>query len=144
MQTKILALAALCACPGVFADNILHPGTPSLDRPTLTAIGVRLPLTGDDNFNAQVTLRYRPTGTSNWLQGQPLFRVHPESQPGWTLQPEFAGSILDLRPATSYDIQLHAVDPDGPVDQTFTLSATTRAVPGDPPNPRIVNVSSAT
>jgi len=141
MQIRTLALIVISVYPCLFADNTLHPGTPTLDRPTLTAIGVRLPLTGDDNFNAVVTLLYRPTGTSNWLQGQPLFRVHPESQPGWTLQPEFAGSVLDLRPATSYDIQLHAVDPDGPVDQYFTLSATTRPVPGDPVTARVVNVS---
>src|SRR5689334_16955261 len=41
------------------ADNVLHPGIPVLDRPTLTALGVQLPITGDDNYNAVISLRYR-------------------------------------------------------------------------------------
>src|SRR5579884_52599 len=123
-----------------FADNVVHPGTPTLDRPTLTALGLQLPITGDDNFNAQVSVQYRVTGTSKWFNALPLFRVHPETVQNYTVAPQFAGSIFDLRPATSYDIQLHVTDPDGPVDQTFTLSARTRPVPGDPATPRVVNV----
>jgi hypothetical protein len=134
-------LAALSVFP-VFADNVLHPGSPVLDRPTLTALGIQLPVTGDDNLNAIVSVRYRQSGTTLWLQALPLFRVHPENTVLYTLVPQFAGSIFNLRPATSYDVELHAVDPDGPVDQTFTLTAVTRPVPADPPAPRIVNVSS--
>jgi hypothetical protein len=69
-----------------------------------------------------------------------LLRVHPEVVTGWKVEPQFGGSIFDLRPATEYEIELHAVDPDGPVDQVFRLAAATRAVPGDPaaPNQRPV------
>ncbi len=122
---------------GLMADDVLHPLQPVLDRPTLTALGVQLPLTGDDNFNSSVTVRYRKAGTSAWFPGLPLFRVHPESVANWSIAPQFAGSIFDLRPGTSYEIELHATDPDGPVDNTFTLTATTRAVPADPPTPRL-------
>jgi hypothetical protein len=125
------------------ADNILHPGTPVLDRPTLIALGIQLPVTGDDNYNGAVTVRYRVTGTAAWRQGQPLYRVHPESAPTWPIAPQFAGSIFDLRPNTTYDIELHAVDPDGPVDQILTLTGTTNQVPGDPANPRVRNVTDA-
>ncbi len=143
MQFKNLALsAALCVCP-MFADNVLHPGTPVLDRPTLTVLGIQLPITGDDNFNASVTVQYRQTGTTAWSEGLPLFRVHPNSTVLYTVQPQFAGSIFDLRPGTSYDIQLNATDPDGPVNQTFNLTASTRPVPKDPPSAKVVNVSSA-
>jgi len=57
--------------------------------------------------------------------------------------PEFAGSIFDLAPGTTYDVELTAHDPDGG-DQTTTIQATTRAVPAaDPASPHVVNVSSA-
>jgi hypothetical protein len=119
-----------------FADNILRPGTPVLDRPTLTALGVKLPVTGDDNFNAAVQVRYRKSGTSAWMTALPLFRVHPETVGGYVIEPQFAGSVFDLRPATTYDIELTLSDPDGPINQTLNLTAATRAVPRDPITPR--------
>lgn len=122
------------------ADNVLHPGSPVLDRPTLMTLGVQLPITGDDNYNATVTVRYRQVGATAWSTGLPLYRVHPNTVYSYTVSPQFAGSIFDLRPNTSYQIELHAVDPDGPVDQTFDLTATTRAVPADPQTPRQVSV----
>lgn len=125
------------------ADNVLHPGAPSLDRATLTAVGIQLPIGGDDNYNATVTVRYRKTGTSNWNDALPLYRVHPESVLHYVVQPQFAGSILDLRPSTSYDVELRVSDPDGPVNQTITLTAATRAIPGDPATPRNVTVTDA-
>ena len=123
MRTVLICLAGLLFPSFVLADNMVHPGTLVLDRPTLTALGVQLPVTGDDNFNAAVAVRYRKTGTLTWRQALPLFRVHPESTALYTLQPQFAGSIFDLRPSTSYDLELHLADPDGPVDQIFTLTA---------------------
>jgi hypothetical protein len=141
MRTEVIAF--LCVLSPVFAlaDNVVHPGAPTLDRPTLTSLGVQLPITGDDNFNASVTVRYRKTGAGNWRQALPLFRVHPENTALWTVATQFAGSVFDLRPNMSYDIELHLTDPDGPVDQIFTLTAITRSVPADPLNPRLVNVS---
>jgi hypothetical protein len=132
----------VCLCLGfvfhglALADNVLHPGSPVLDRPTLTAIGIKLPVTGDDNYNATVTVRYRKTGAATFSNALPLFHVHPDTTLPYFIEPQFSGSILDLRPATTYEIELHLTDPDGPVDRTFTLSATTRPVPGDPANPR--------
>src|ERR1700687_5324739 len=141
MRTKIIILLALLPAGLALADNIVHPGSPVFDQPTLTTLGVQLPITGDDNFNASVTVRYRKTGTGTWRQALPLFRVHPENTALWTVATQFAGSVFDLRPNTSYDIELHVTDPDGPVDQIFTLTTATRPVPSDPLNPRLVNVS---
>lgn len=135
----VLLVAPLLAMAG----NVLHPGTPVLDRPTLTALGVQLPITGDDNYNATVTVRFHETGSTTWTDAQPLFRPHPDTTLPWVIAPQFAGSIFDLKPATSYVIELHATDPDGPVDQMFTIGGTTRALPGDPPNPRVRNVTDA-
>jgi len=140
MKAAQLVVLAALPCFSLYADNLLHPGTPKLDRPTLMALGVQLPITGDDNFNATVSLQYRLTGTQTWQTGLPLFRVHPETVANYIVAPQFAGSIFDLRPATSYELQLHAVDPDG-VDQTFLLSGTTRSVPTDPVTPRARNVT---
>jgi Malectin domain/Chondroitinase B len=140
MRTEIIVVLFILSPVFALADNVVHPGTPTLDRPTLTTLGVQLPITGDDNFNASVTVRYRKTGTGNWRQALPLFRVHPENTALWTVPTQFAGSVFDLRPNMSYDIELHLTDPDGPVDQIFTLTATTRPVPADPLNPRMVNV----
>src|ERR1700694_1878268 len=140
MRIEIIVLSCLLSPLLALADNVVHAGSPAFDRPTLTTLGVQLPITGDDNFNASVTVRYRKTGTGNWRQALPLFRVHPENTALWNVAPQFAGSVFDLRPNTSYDIELHLTDPDGPVDQLFTLTATTRAVPADPLTPRVVNV----
>ncbi|MDQ6678854.1 MAG: hypothetical protein M3Z09_16340 [Acidobacteriota bacterium] len=139
----IAFLLPMCLFSGtLLADSVLRPGTPVLDRPTVTALGVQLPLSGDDNFNSSVTVRYRVSGTTAWKAALPLFRVHPETVANWNIAPQFAGSIFDLRPSTSYDIELHATDPDG-LDQVLTLSGATRGVPKDPVNPVIRNVVDA-
>jgi len=125
------------------ADDALHTGVVNLDRPTVVALGVQLLISGDDNHNAQVAVRYRAAGTAEWRSAMPLFRVHPESVVGRTVPEQLAGSIFDLSPGTTYEIELHATDPDGPVDQTITLAGTTRAVPRDPRSPSPRNVADA-
>src|SRR5438874_1243548 len=84
-----------------------------LDRPTVVSLGVQLLISGDDNFDATVAVRYRKQGTTDWHTGPFLMRVHPELVTGRSVPPQFAGSIIDLEPDTTYDIELHAVDPDG-------------------------------
>ena len=113
-----------------------------LDRPTLMTLGVKLPVSGDDNFNATVSVRYRQADSEEWRDALPLLRVHPESVSGWKVEPQFAGSIFDLHPDTAYEIELHAADPDG-ADETYTLTARTRAVPADPATPNEKSVSTA-
>ena len=140
-------LAPLTVLLGLFgvpasarADNVLHPGTPTMDRSTVIALGVRWPLMGDDNFNATVTVRYR-TGAASFRDAMPLFRVHPELVAGGGAVSEFAGSIFDLAPGTAYDIELTARDPDGG-DTTTIVHATTRPVPAaDPLHPHAVAVT---
>jgi MYXO-CTERM domain-containing protein len=124
------------------ADDVLHVGTAQLDRPTLVALGVQLLITGDDNHNASVAVRYRSTGTTAWRQGLPLFRVRPEVVTGRTVPAQFAGSIFDLVPGQSYEIELHAVDVDGSVDQIVMLTSATRSVP--PTEPKAPNRKSVT
>jgi uncharacterized protein (TIGR03437 family) len=134
-RVLLLATLLLTAVPAL-ADDVLHPGTPQFDRPTLMALGIKLPITGDDNHTARVTVRYRRAGASAWKQALPLYRVRPETVSGWSVEPQFSGSIFDLRPGTTYEVELHATDPDGSADYTYLLTATTRAVPRDPATPR--------
>jgi hypothetical protein len=118
------------------AGNVLRIGKPELDRATVMSLGIKLPVDGDDNFNGAVTVRYREAGTKVWRTALPLFRVHPEVVTTLPLVPQFAGSIFDLKPATAYEVELHATDPDGKVDQTISVTGSTRALPADPGMPR--------
>src|SRR5438093_7635947 len=139
----LIVAATLALTCRARADDVLHPGAVNLDRPTLVALGVQLLISGDDDHDAQVAVRYRVAGSPDWRDAMPLFRVHPESVVGRTVPEQFAGSIFDLSPGTTYDVELHAIDPDGPVDTTLTVTATTRSVPGDPAHPTPRSVSDA-
>jgi len=137
----LLCLVCVTGATPALAGNVLQVGAATLDRPTVTALGVSLSLTGDDNMNAKVAVRFREQYSSTWRIGLPLFRVRPETVTGYSVSPQFAGSIFDLRPATTYEIELRATDSDGPIDQVINLIATTRAVPRDPASPRLVQVN---
>jgi len=126
------------------ADDVLHVGATQLDRPTVVALGVQLLITGDDNHNASVAVRYRAAGTTAWRRAMPLFRVRPEVVTGRTVPAQFAGSIFDLVPNQSYEIELRAVDADGSVDQVVNLTGTTRAVPSEPKTPNRKSVTDVT
>jgi len=141
MRTLSTVAALVLATQPALADDTLHPGPPALDPPTLVALGVVFPITGDDNFTATVAVRYRETGTAAWHDGLPLLHVHAEAVTGFAVTPQFAGTIFDLRPDTAYDIELHARDSDGAVDTTLMLTGRTRAVPGDPATPHAVAVT---
>ena len=137
-----LSLGLATSARGV--DNVLHLGAVNVDRPTIVTLGVQLLVSGDDNHDARVAMHYRPTGTPTWRDAMDLFRVHPESVVGRSVPEQFAGSIFELTPGATYDVELHATDPDGPVDQVVSLSATLRTVPAtDPQTPTVRNVSDA-
>jgi len=124
-------------------------GNVVVDPPTLETIGVSLPISsGDTNYNAKVQVFYRKTGDTAWNEALPLMRVHPEmlsteDVSPFTVAEQFAGSIFDLQPDTSYDLRLEVQDPDGG-STTKLVSIRTRPVPlADPATPRVVNVANA-
>jgi hypothetical protein len=138
----VASMLVLCLCGAAPADDVLHPGTVNVDRPTVVTLGVQLLVTGDDDHNARVAVRYRPSGDPVWRDAMDLFRVHPEDVVGRTVPEQFAGSIFDLTPGATYDVELHATDVDGPVDEIIPVSATLRPVPpDDPANPTIHDVA---
>jgi len=91
-SASLALLSILAAIPflssSAVADDVLHPVEVRVDRPTVVTLGVQLPLTGDDNFNAAVTVRYRQAGSAAWKTGLPLFRVHTDVIFGFTAIPQ--------------------------------------------------------
>jgi MYXO-CTERM domain-containing protein len=133
------ALAVLAfAAPGR-AQSLLEVLEVKLDAPTLHALGVQVLIAGDDDRDATISVRVRKAGASEWRVGPPLHRVWPETIYVPVLQ-QFAGSVFDLEPGQSYEIELHAQDPDG-LDTTQTISGATRPVPADPASPNAVAVT---
>ncbi len=102
------------------AEDKSIPGKVFKEIATLHCLGVRWPITGDQNKNAVIKVSYRKKGEKKWISGYPLFRTLPNPdrsnrsrehtvKDGWM----FAGSIVDLEPNTSYDARLRLEDPDG-------------------------------
>jgi len=141
LLSSIIAALALFSGNARAAD-LLTLGEAKLDRPTVVSLGVQLLISGDDDFDATVDVRYRKQGTTSWKNGPPLVRVHAEAVVGRTVPASFAGSLVDLSPDTTYELELHAKDPDG-LDKTVSLSGKTRKVPADPATPRNVRVTDA-
>ncbi|MBI5479310.1 MAG: hypothetical protein HY906_10665, partial [Deltaproteobacteria bacterium] len=142
LRAVALTLLVASAAPARAAD-LLQIQSVQLDRPTLHVLGVQVLVSGDDNRNATIAVRYRPTGGA-WRDGPPLHRVLPETVVGFTSAPQLAGSVFDLAPGQSYEIELHVVDPDG-LDEVRTVTGTTRPVPRtDPATPRPRPVANVT
>ena len=109
-----------------------HPQAIIMGRPTLKSIGFRWPIKADYNRNGTVKVAYRQKGDTTWLPAQGMLRMMFEetgfSRLSWayTCPNQYAGSILNLKPGTTYEIKLTLVDPDGG-NKEETVSATTRA-----------------
>jgi hypothetical protein len=109
------------------AQNSIILGTAELEYPSYQTLSIKLPITGDDNRNAVVDVRYRVAGSSLWSNALPLLRVMPETVMVG-VPPHFAGSIFDLRPGTRYQVELTIIDPDGG-GATRALTGDTRRLP---------------
>ena len=130
----------------------VHPlevGDIEFDPPTIHAIGLSLPvLAGDEDFDASVSVSYRPAGTSAWKEALPLQRVRTDtlSRPDPTPFPiaeQFAGSIFGLEADRAYEIKLDILDPDG-AQTTKEGTVRTRPFPPErPASPHPVPVQSA-
>lgn len=145
MRSLPVALTLLLALSGLnlFAANATTPGVPTSPVPTVIHLAIDWPITGDDDNDGVVAVRYRVQGDPTYRTAMPLVRI-PAGMTGegfsWTNK--HAGSIFDLRPATTYEIELTLTDPDGG-STTQTITATTRAVPAPATNATIVNCTTA-
>lgn len=110
---------------------------------TPNSIGIECDLEGDANHNAQARLAYRESGASSWNEALALLRVDYQ---GWYAGAKadrhynmLAGSVMFLKPQTTYELRLVLDDPDGGhVEQT--LEVTTRRRPERPAGGRIWHV----
>jgi len=119
--------------PGPERDDIV-PGRFVIDPPTLENLGFRWYIEGDRNRNAVVTVSYREKGDQTWKSALPMLRVHHEvagtpNSGAWRAGNLFAGSVMFLHPATTYEVRFEMHDPDGGAPPEKTVSVSTRPVP---------------
>lgn len=137
-------LAFACALPTVAqAQNATTPGAITTPHPTLEHVSIEWAISGDDDGDGVVTVRFREEGSSTWRVGHPLVRVPAGSNEGFSWANRHAGSLFGLRPGTTYEIELTLHDPDGG-GETRTVSARTRPVPTIPADARIREATPAT
>ncbi|MBK9168867.1 MAG: hypothetical protein IPM24_15545 [Bryobacterales bacterium] len=137
----------------LFATALLHaqdattPGRFHVGHPTLLNLGFEWAIEGDANRNATVEVRFRKAGTTAWRQALPLLRIGGERMyrenynMSYTVPHGFAGSILNLEPATAYECEFTLRDPDGvngQAQQRVTVS--TRSEPQPYTGGRVLHV----
>jgi hypothetical protein len=139
-----LALLVLGAVPAMAQarQNAITVGAFLTERPTLNSLGFEWRMRGDSNRNARVEVSYRAKGEAQWRPALPLLRLDGEKVSGpkphfgernyytFTAPNMFAGSLLNLRPATTYEARFVLSDPDGVRGRKVRIvTARTRDVP---------------
>ena len=128
---SIIIPCLVCAClfPSDAVGQISSaPGTPTAPFPTIENLSIVWPLSGDDNNNGTVAVRYRETGQTAWIDSAPLQRVPAGSNAGFSWENKHAGSIFNVVADTQYQIELALTDPDGG-SVTRVLTSSTRPWP---------------
>ena len=115
MKNILVLLALVVVASPVRAANGVTPGQFVIEPATLICLGFEWDITGDENRNATVEVRYRVSGQTAWTEGMPLLRMGGERimRAPYTVPDRFAGSIIDLQPDTEYQVRLTMKDPDG-------------------------------
>lgn len=132
---RTLPLAILFLASPAAAADATQAGDPSLPHPTLQNLSIEWPISGDDDLDGQVKVRVRPLG-GEFREGPPLRRIPAGSNEGFSWSNRHAGSLFGLAPATTYEVELTLVDPDGG-GEVRVVQATTRGVPPVLPGPGI-------
>jgi hypothetical protein len=146
MFLRPAALLFFAACI-LGAQNSTKPGRFHVEQPTLLNLGFEWTIEGDANRNATVDVRFRKAGAANWRPALPLLRIGGErvyrdrESMTYTVPQGFAGSILNLEPATSYECEFTLRDPDGVTGQAQQrVTAATRAEPKPYAGGRVLHV----
>lgn len=107
------------------------PGNLLIDNPTLYHLAFRWPVSGDENVNATVQVSYRKSGQALWNPALPMLRISKQTTGVDGVTGDlFAGSVLNLEPATTYDVRFELADPDGGRAAT-NITVATRAEPAE-------------
>lgn len=115
MRAALLFVASLA----LHAQTAVTPGRFHIEHPTFHNLGFEWLIDGDTNRNSSVEVRYRPQGQPTWRPALPLLRLGGErsfrdrENMSYTAPPGFAGSIFNLTPGTTYEVELTMKDPDG-------------------------------
>lgn len=110
------------------SSNATTPGTVSTPYPTLHSLTIEWPIGGDADLDGVVSVRFRERGATTWRTAMALRRVPAGSNAGFSWGNRHSGSLMDLRPGTTYEIELNLKDPDGG-STVRTVQARTRPVP---------------
>ncbi len=113
--------------PGV-PPNGSVPGALTFPFPTLRNVTVEWALAGDANTNGVVEVRFKKQSETSWRKGLPLRRIPAGSVEGFTWLSRHSGSLFDLEPETTYDVEAFLLDPDGGCE-VRTGAVTTRGEP---------------
>ena len=140
-KTFSVIIAAVFLC--VLSCSAIESTKPHkfiVDPPTFRSLAFRWIIEGDENLNSTVLVQYRKKDAKDWKFALPLTRidgdmVDREHSPFKTGN-LFSGSILELEPATSYEVQLTLSDSNG-LHEEKTVEVSTR-VPDDYFNPQKV------
>lgn len=113
----------------LYSQNTVGTASIRIDA-TFNHIAINHSIINDDNRNSSLTLRYRPVGTQEFLNGAMTMRAYPGMIVAGeaTTRNFHAGSIMFLLPDTSYEIECVLTDPDGGLNTTV-LTASTKAIP---------------
>ena len=118
------------------------PGEVFAPYPTFNHITLEWMIMGDDNLNGIVSIRFRDSHTTEWRQGMPLRRVPAgyNDRVGFGWMNKHSGSLFDLAPATTYEIELALSDPDGG-STTRSLTVATRTLPAPMHDAPVIGVT---
>ena len=144
MRSIAFLLFAACA---LHAQNSTSSGRFHVEHPTLLNLGFEWLIDGDANRNATVEVRFRKVGATAWRPALPLLRIGGErvyrdrESMTYTVPEGFAGSILNLEPATSYECEFTLRDPDGVTGQAQQrVTVATRSEPKSYVGGRVLHV----
>jgi cysteine-rich repeat protein len=137
-------LLALLLSPQVAHASPSTAGALTFPSPTVENLSIDWAVSGDSNNNGVVSVRFRQTGTTIWRRGPALRRIPGGSwsEGGYSWANRHSGSLFDLKPGTSYEIELSLSDPDGG-SKVQTATATTRPIPVAPASATTKNLSSS-
>lgn len=93
-------------------------------------LGLYLPLGRVVSLETRATVRYRAAGDPDWREAHPLFRLNPEWVTDGAPEPvvdAFAGTIFDLAPGGTYEVEITIEGPDA--SETFRAVSSTRPLP---------------
>lgn len=129
-RPSIIALSILCLLAPRLAEAqpATTPGPVTLPHPTLEHVSIDWAISGDDDEDGVVAVRFREVGAATWREGLPLVRVPAGTLEGFSWDNRHSGSLFGLVPDTDYEIELTLTDPDGG-SETRMASARTRPVP---------------